>query len=63
MSLEPEFWRAFRQIAAAEGRAINDLAAEIDAARRSGQNLASAIRVHVLRRVAARTYPDGEHII
>ena len=33
VSLEPEFWRAFRTIAAAEGRPINDLAAEIDAAR------------------------------
>jgi len=63
VSLEPEFWRAFRQIAAAEGRAINDLAAEIDADRRSGQNLASAIRVHVLCRVAARTHPDGERTI
>jgi predicted DNA-binding ribbon-helix-helix protein len=48
VSLEPEFWSAFRGIAAAEGRAINDLAAELDAARGSERGLASAIRVHVL---------------
>jgi predicted DNA-binding ribbon-helix-helix protein len=54
VSLEPEFWRAFRRIAATEGRAINELAAEIDAARGSGQGLASAIRVFVLDRTATR---------
>ena len=41
VSLEPEFWRAFRAIAAAEGRPLNALAAEIDAARPAGQGLAS----------------------
>lgn len=53
VSLEPEFWRAFRAIAAADGRAVNDLAAEIDAAR-GPRGLASAIRVYVLER-ALRT--------
>ncbi|MFO1141060.1 MAG: ribbon-helix-helix domain-containing protein [Amaricoccus sp.] len=48
VSLEPEFWAAFRAIAAAEGRALNDLAAELDAARGASCGLASAIRVHVL---------------
>jgi predicted DNA-binding ribbon-helix-helix protein len=48
VSLEPEFWRAFRAIAAAERRALNDLAAEIDASRGTDRGLASAIRVHVL---------------
>jgi predicted DNA-binding ribbon-helix-helix protein len=48
VSLEPEFWAAFRRLAARRGRAINDLAAEIDAAR-GDQGLASAIRVHVLQ--------------
>jgi predicted DNA-binding ribbon-helix-helix protein len=55
VSLEPEFWGAFRAIAAAEGRALNALAAEIDAARPAGQGLASAIRVHVLAWHQART--------
>lgn len=48
VSLEPEFWKAFRAIAAAEGRGLNDLAAEIDAARGADCGLASAIRLHVL---------------
>lgn len=50
VSLEPEFWSAFRAIAAAEGRGLNDLAAEIDAARGPDRGLASAIRVFVLGR-------------
>lgn len=50
VSLEPEFWAAFRRLAAEEGRPINDLAAEIDAAR-DGRGLASAIRVYVLERL------------
>ncbi|WP_045320579.1 ribbon-helix-helix domain-containing protein, partial [Limimaricola cinnabarinus] len=33
VSLEDVFWRAFRDIAAAEGTTINGLAAEIDAGR------------------------------
>ncbi len=48
VSLEPEFWDAFREIAAARGLAVNALAAEIDAARPPGLGLASAIRTHVL---------------
>ncbi len=50
VSLEPEFWEAFRSIAAAEGRPLNDLASEIDAARGTERGLASAIRVFVLKR-------------
>jgi predicted DNA-binding ribbon-helix-helix protein len=49
VSLEDEFWDAFREIAAARGRAINDLAAEIDAERGLDLGLASAIRLTVLR--------------
>jgi predicted DNA-binding ribbon-helix-helix protein len=52
--LEDEFWDAFREIAAAEGRAINDLAAEIDEARGLESGLASAIRLFVLQRLRAR---------
>ena len=50
VTLEDEFWRAFREIAAEDGRALNDLAAEIDAARDPETGLASAIRVFVLER-------------
>jgi len=48
VSLEDDFWDAFRDIARINGRAINDLAAEIDASRGSSCGLASAIRLHVL---------------
>lgn len=48
VSLEPEFWAAFRALARQRGQALNDLAAEIDA-ERGDQGLASAIRVVVLR--------------
>jgi predicted DNA-binding ribbon-helix-helix protein len=58
VSLEPEFWRAFRAIAAREGRTINELAAEIDEARGAERGLASAIRVHVLARYRERPTRD-----
>lgn len=48
VSLEPEFWKAFRAIAEVRGQPINALAAEIDAARGTERGLASAIRVFVL---------------
>ena len=48
VSLEDAFWRAFVDIAAADGKTINGLAAEIDA-RRDNIGLASAIRLLVLR--------------
>ena len=50
VSLEAPFWDAFRDIAAAEGKALNALASEIDAARGTDVGLASAIRVFVLER-------------
>ena len=55
VSLEPEFWQAFREMAAAEGRGLNELAAEIDAARGSDRGLASAIRVRILEHLAGRS--------
>jgi predicted DNA-binding ribbon-helix-helix protein len=48
VSLEPEFWEAFRNIAASTGTPVNALAAEIDANRRGEEGLASAIRVFCL---------------
>ena len=53
VSLESAFWDAFRQMALAEGRSLNDLAAEIDAAR-GDVGLASAIRVRILLRLLAQ---------
>jgi predicted DNA-binding ribbon-helix-helix protein len=48
VSLEDAFWDAFRDIARDKGRAINDLAAEIDEIRGTDCGLASAIRLFVL---------------
>lgn len=54
VSLEAPFWEAFREIADAEGKGLNELAAEIDAARGVSAGLASAIRVYVLSYYRAR---------
>jgi predicted DNA-binding ribbon-helix-helix protein len=51
VSLEAVFWDEFRRLAAAQGKSINALAAELDAARTPPASLASAIRVFVLREV------------
>lgn len=57
VSLEPEFWAALQGIAMARGLSVSALVAEIDAARRDGTGLATALRLHVLadlqRRLAA----------
>lgn len=49
VSLEAEFWAAFRDLAAEKNIPINALAAEIDAARGQDSGLATAIRLYVLR--------------
>ncbi len=48
VSLEDDFWRAFRDIAEEKQQPINALAADIDVARDPETGLASAIRVFVL---------------
>ncbi|MDC1379932.1 ribbon-helix-helix domain-containing protein [Octadecabacter sp.] len=48
VSLEPEFWDAFREIADQSDKTLNGLATEIDEAR-GDVGLASAIRVFVLK--------------
>ncbi|MDV4144459.1 MULTISPECIES: ribbon-helix-helix domain-containing protein [Shimia] len=49
VSLEDDFWRAFREIADKKTLAINELAAQIDAERDIETGLATAIRLYVLR--------------
>lgn len=49
VSLESEFWLAFREIAKKQGLPINVLAAQIDEARGMDAGLASAIRIFVLK--------------
>ena len=53
VSLEPEFWDAFRAIADERRTPLNALAADIDAGRRGNEGLASAIRVFVLNHYRA----------
>ena len=55
VSLEDEFWRAFRDIAARKNKPINELAAEIDGARGVESGLASAIRLYVLAYYESRS--------
>lgn len=50
VSLEDAFWQALRGIARQDGLALNELVAQIDAARGTSSGLASAIRVFVLKR-------------
>lgn len=49
VSLEDEFWQAFREIADEKKIAINALAAKVDSDRDFETGLASAIRLFVLR--------------
>jgi len=56
ISLEPVFWEALRDAAAAEGLPLNALVARIDAERVAAPeaaNLASAIRVWLFERKCA----------
>ena len=48
VSLEPDFWDTFCAIARHQGKAQNQLAAEIDTARAGKSGLAGAIRIYVL---------------
>ncbi len=54
VTLEPEFWREFRSIAAATGISANELASRIDERRGETGNLASSIRVFVLNHVMGK---------
>ena len=56
VSLEREFWEAFRDIAARRNQPLNALAAEIDEARGNEMGLASAIRLFVLRDLTRRLH-------
>jgi len=60
ISLEAAFWQELRQMAAAQGKPINALVAEIDERRGLDSGLASAIRVHVLQAVKERLASDGQ---
>lgn len=55
VSLEPEFWAAFRDLARRRGLGLNALASEIDTAR-GARGLASAIRLAVLADLQQRLH-------
>ena len=59
VSLEDEFWRAFREIAATRGQPINAMAAQIDAERGPETGLATAIRLFVLSDLQRRLNDAG----
>jgi len=54
VSLEDAFWAEFQRLAANKGLSVNELAAQIDAARGVSAGLASAIRVYVLNDLKAQ---------
>lgn len=54
VSLEDEFWEAFRALARQRGLTLNALASEVDDSRGLEVGLASAIRLCVLRDLRAR---------
>ncbi|MCJ8333756.1 MAG: ribbon-helix-helix domain-containing protein [Epibacterium sp.] len=58
VSLEDDFWFAFRDISEELNRPINDLAAEIDEMRGEDCGLASAIRLFVLNDLQDRLTSD-----
>lgn len=63
VSLEDDFWRAFRDIAEDKNIPINALAAQIDAERDLDAGLATAIRLYVLAHFRARASagPEATH--
>ncbi|KEP71472.1 ribbon-helix-helix domain-containing protein [Thioclava sp. BHET1] len=54
VTLEDEFWRAFRDVARDKGMGINALASEIDVERGVETGLATAMRLYVLAYYRAR---------
>jgi len=61
VSLEDEFWQAFRDIATRHNRPINELAAEIDRDRGTETGLATAIRLFVLADLQKSNLDDVGH--
>ena len=52
-SLEEEFFSALKDIATRRGQSLASLIAEVDEGRGEGDNLSSALRVHVLKAALA----------
>ena len=48
ISIEDAFWSELKSLARRQNRTVSDLVHSIDAARREGTNLSSAVRVYIL---------------
>ncbi len=55
VSLEDEFWKGLKEIAASRSMTLSDLVASIDGGRHQG-NLSSAIRLFVLNHYRSRNH-------
>ncbi|MGL4439856.1 MAG: ribbon-helix-helix domain-containing protein [Bosea sp. (in: a-proteobacteria)] len=60
ISLEEPFWAELKAISAMRGMSLASLVAEIDG-NRGRTNLSSALRVHVLKTVQARSTETARH--
>ncbi len=56
VALEPEFWEALVEQAAARGQSLSALVAALDAGRHPARPLASALRVFALRSSRVKIY-------
>jgi len=53
-SLEEDFWLALNELADESGSSVAALVTRIDAKREPDENLSSALRLHVLRKLQSR---------
>ena len=53
ITLEEPFWQALKDLAAAQGKSVNALVAELDAGR-GAANLSSALRLYILRELQGK---------
>ena len=58
VALEPRFWDAVTEIAAARGTTLAALVAGVDAARDPGQSLASSLRILALDEAGKKNQPS-----
>ncbi|HEY4266326.1 MAG TPA: ribbon-helix-helix domain-containing protein [Micropepsaceae bacterium] len=58
VALEPEFWAALEEDASELGLALAALVGRVDA-ERGERNLASALRLHALKRASQKTAPPA----
>ena len=59
VSLEDAFWAGLRELAAARGMGMNELAREVDATRPPDTGLATALRLAVLAYYRDRAAPSA----